>query len=166
MPPGGSTTCSTGPSASSSTQDFQCWRRMGPMAGKATLLNSQIFSCSYSCKSTSHQHHRDVRDSVYQQNRLQGEYFGILRRLGIYVNQPDNYFYQGGSKTGMGYDEEQYSLPRWQDLSVSRQTVYDNTFQKVVTVVPKIYPRCPLQAGCSFRSPATMCPTQKWCLNR
>ena len=108
---------------------------MGPMAGKATLLNSQIFSFSYSCKSTSHQHHRDVSDSVYQQNRLQGEYFGILRQLGVYINQPDNYFYQGGSKTGMGYDEEQYSLPRWQDLSVSRQTVYDNTFQKVVTVV-------------------------------
>ena len=69
---------------------------------------------------------------MYQQNRLQGEYFGTLRQLGVYINQPDNYFYQGGSKTGMGYDEEQYSLPRWQDLSVSRQTVYDNTFQKVV----------------------------------
>ena len=30
----------------------------------------------------------------------------------------------------MGYDEGQYTLPRWQDLSVSRQTVYDNTFLK------------------------------------
>ena len=103
---------------------------------KQLTLTFQISSYySYSCESTSHRHHRDISDSVYQQNRLQGEYFGILRRLGIYVNQPDNYFYQGGSKTGMGYDEEQYSLPRWQDLSVSRQTVYDNTFQKVAMVV-------------------------------
>ena len=68
---------------------------------------------------------------MYQQNLLQGRYFTILRQRGVYINQPDNYFYQGGSKTGMGYDEEQFSLPRWQDLSVSRQTVFDNTFEKV-----------------------------------
>ena len=68
---------------------------------------------------------------MYQQNLLQGRYFTSLRQRGVYINQPDNYFYQGGSKTGMGYDEEQFSLPRWQDLSVSRQTVFDNTFEKV-----------------------------------
>ncbi len=27
--------------------------------------------------------------------------------------------------------EDQFSLPRWQDLSISRQTVYDNTFTKI-----------------------------------
>ncbi|CAB4062549.1 unnamed protein product [Lepeophtheirus salmonis] len=35
----------------------------------------------------------------------------------IYINQPDLYFYSGGSKTGMGYNEQQYSLPRWIDMS-------------------------------------------------
>jgi hypothetical protein len=85
----------------------------------------------YLCASKSHRHHAGAGDSVHQQNRLQGQYFSALRRLGIYLNQPDNYFYQGGSKTGMGYDEEQFSLPRWEDLSVSRQSVYDNTFEKV-----------------------------------
>ena len=30
------TTCSTGPSASSTTQDFQCWRQTGHTEGKAT----------------------------------------------------------------------------------------------------------------------------------
>jgi len=34
----------------------------------------------------------------------------------------------------MGYDEEQYSLPRWEDLSISRQTVYDNTFTKTPSI--------------------------------
>lgn len=27
----------------------------------------------------------------------------------------------------MGYDEMQYSLPRWQDLSITRQQIYDHT---------------------------------------
>merc|ERR1719369_129615 len=88
----------------------------------------------YLCNSTNHTHHKDVGDSVDQQNLLQGEFFKKLRNQGIYINQPDNYFYQGGSKTGMGYDENQYSLPRWQDLSVSRQTVFDNTFTKTPSI--------------------------------
>ncbi len=74
----------------------------------------------YSCASTSHSHHRNTDDSIYQQNILQGNYFKKLRERSIYINQPDYYFYQGGSKTGMGYNEEQYSLPRWMDISVSR----------------------------------------------
>ena len=84
----------------------------------------------YSCSSTSHRHHRGLEDSVYQQDRLQGELYRRLRNRGVYINQPDTYFLQGGSKSGMGYDESQYSLPRWEDLSISRQTVYDNTFSK------------------------------------
>jgi len=74
----------------------------------------------YSCSATNHAHHRNNDDSVYRQNILQGEYFKILRERSVYINQPDYYFYQGGSKTGMGYNEEQYSLPRWMDISVSR----------------------------------------------
>ena len=29
----------------------------------------------------------------------------------------------------MGYNEHQYSLPRWQDISVSRQGFYDDTYR-------------------------------------
>ena len=36
-------------------------------------------------------------------------------------------------KPAMGYDEGQYSLPRWMDLSVSRQGLYDDTFMKTPT---------------------------------
>ena len=74
----------------------------------------------YSCASTNHSHHTNVDDSVYRQSLLQGEYFRILRERSVSINQPDNYFYEGGSKTAMGYSEEQYSLPRWMDISVSR----------------------------------------------
>ena len=33
----------------------------------------------------------------------------------------------------MGYDENQYSLPRWQDISISRQSIYDDTFRLIPT---------------------------------
>ena len=33
-----------------------------------------------------------------------------------------------GAFLGMGYDESQFSLPRWLDLSVSRQGMFDDTF--------------------------------------
>ncbi len=33
----------------------------------------------------------------------------------------------------MGYNEGQFSLPRWVDLSVSRQGMYDDTIAKTPT---------------------------------
>ena len=33
----------------------------------------------------------------------------------------------------MGYNENQYSLPRWEDLSVSRAGMYDDTYYAPVT---------------------------------
>ena len=34
---------------------------------------------------------------------------------------------------GLGYNENQYSLPRWMDLSISRQTVYDRVYSVLPT---------------------------------
>ena len=34
----------------------------------------------------------------------------------------------------MGYNEEQYSLPRWQDLSVSRQGMFDDLYHYIPTI--------------------------------
>ncbi|ELU10770.1 hypothetical protein CAPTEDRAFT_200204 [Capitella teleta] len=88
----------------------------------------------YQCQSSNHSHHKNVDDSVYRQLMLQGNFFKTMQEMGIYVNQPDTYFYQGGTKTGMGYNENQYSLPRWQDLSVSRQQMFDSMFHYTPTV--------------------------------
>ncbi len=33
--------------------------------------------------------------------------------------------------SGMGYDESQYSLPRWMDLSISRQGMFDDTYHYI-----------------------------------
>ncbi|CAH1774707.1 unnamed protein product [Owenia fusiformis] len=87
----------------------------------------------YPCASTNHSHHTDLGDSIYKQNTLQAQFYTTLRKRSIYINQPDYYFYSGGSRTGMGYNENQYSLPRWQDISVSRQGMYDDTYQRIPT---------------------------------
>lgn len=85
------------------------------------------------CASTNHTHHTDLSDSIYWQNRLQGQLYTDLKELNVFINQPDGYFYQGGNKDGMGYNENQYSLPRVEDLSVSRQGMYDDTYHFLPT---------------------------------
>ena len=55
----------------------------------------------YTCASTNHSHHKGFQDSVYMQNKLQNEFYRNLRAKKIYINQPDDYFYDGGSKTGI-----------------------------------------------------------------
>lgn len=54
------------------------------------------------CASKTHDYHSGEADSIYWQTRLQGELYADLRRSNVFINQPDNYFYWGGSKTGMG----------------------------------------------------------------
>ena len=85
------------------------------------------------CSSTNHSHHTGLADSIYQQNELQSRFFYELRKRNVYIHQPDSYFFSGGNKAPMGYSEMQYNLPRWQDLTVSRQGLYDDTYSKVVT---------------------------------
>jgi len=58
----------------------------------------------YACSSTNHSHHEDVTDSIYSQLKLQSHMYRVLRDREVYINQPDDYFYHGGSKTGMVYD--------------------------------------------------------------
>ena len=85
------------------------------------------------CASTNHSYHLQRSDAVYQQTQTQARWYSGLRARNVYINQPDNYFFQGGQRTGMGYDEDQYSLPRWQDVTISRMTVYDQTYRKIPT---------------------------------
>lgn len=80
------------------------------------------------CASKNHSHHRGLEDSVYRQAQQQDELYKYLRSLNVFINQPDNFFFAGGSKTGMGYDENQFSLPRWEDLMISRQSMYDDLY--------------------------------------
>lgn len=85
------------------------------------------------CASHNHTYHLEESDSVYHQTQVQASWYAGLRAKNVYINQPDSYFFQGGQRTGLGYNEDQYSLPRWQDVTVSRMTVYDQTFAKIPT---------------------------------
>ena len=54
------------------------------------------------CASETHTHHTDNLDSIFWQTKLQGKLYSDLRELNVFINQPDNYFYQGGNKAAMG----------------------------------------------------------------
>lgn len=49
---------------------------------------------------------------------------------GIFLNVPDYYFFAGSSKTGMGYRESNWSLPRERQILLGRQNIYDGTWTK------------------------------------
>jgi hypothetical protein len=54
----------------------------------------------YTCSSLKHAHHKDKSDSTYQQSRLQAKFYLELHRLGMFINQPDDYFFFGANKAG------------------------------------------------------------------
>jgi hypothetical protein len=86
-----------------------------------------------SCASDNHTHHDGLSDSIYMQTKMQSDFYTQLRQQNIFINQPDEFFFQGGQKSGMGYDENQYSLARWEDLSVSRAGMFDDTYERTPT---------------------------------
>ncbi len=47
----------------------------------------------------------------------------------------------------LGYSEDQYSLPRWQDLSVSRQGMYEDTYRLIPSAGWMFLPLIPYHAG-------------------
>ena len=64
---------------------------------------------------------------------------GVARELRVACSEYVGGVYIGGSRqykfsanissytTGMGYNELQYNLPRWKDLTITRQGMYDDT---------------------------------------
>ncbi|GAA3129796.1 hypothetical protein JOF29_007247 [Kribbella aluminosa] len=82
------------------------------------------------CASTEHPGHRDANDSQWNQWRSITGFYAWARSRGIYLTVPDWYFLAGSSRIGMGYVEENWSLPRAQQEIIERQNVYDGTWEK------------------------------------
>ena len=82
------------------------------------------------CASTKHPGHRGLEDSQWNQFRVITDFYKWCRANGIYLNVPDWYFLNGSNKTGMGYRETNWSLPRAQQEIIERQNVYDGTWEK------------------------------------
>ncbi|MBM3881409.1 MAG: alpha-galactosidase [Verrucomicrobia bacterium] len=86
------------------------------------------------CASTLHPGHLGLADSQWTQWRASAAFYGWCRSRGIYVNAPDYYFFTGSNKTGMGYREDNWSLPRAQQILHGRQNIYDGTWEKTPTM--------------------------------
>ncbi|SEB19933.1 alpha-galactosidase [Pedobacter hartonius] len=83
------------------------------------------------CASTTHPGHKGLDDSQWTQIELQKEYYRWCAENGIFVNTPDWYFLDGGSKCALGYREVNFSLPRAQQIILNRQNIYDATWEKM-----------------------------------
>jgi hypothetical protein len=83
------------------------------------------------CASTTHPGHEGLEDSQWWQWEATNEFYRWLRAKGIYLNAPDWYFLNGSNKTGIGYREVNWSLPRERQIMLGRQNIFDGTWTKI-----------------------------------
>ncbi|MDA1274174.1 MAG: GDSL-type esterase/lipase family protein [Verrucomicrobia bacterium] len=82
------------------------------------------------CASVTHPGHRGLEDSQWTQWQRMTELYRWCRERGVYLNVPDSYYLAGSSKSGMGYRETNWSLPRHQQIILGRQNIFDGTWEK------------------------------------
>ena len=73
---------------------------------------------------------KGYEDSRWVQFGIIADFYEWCRARGVYLNVPDWYFLNGSSKTGMGYRETNWSLPRRQQVIHTRQNLFDGTREK------------------------------------
>ena len=93
------------------------------------------------CASTKHPGHEGLEDSQWRQWETIRDFYRWCRERGVYLNVPDWYFLNGSSKTGMGYRETNWSLPR-----------IANLFWAARISTTALGRRRPVWAGCLCRS--------------
>ncbi len=82
------------------------------------------------CAATNHPGHHGLEDSQWVMWRAITDLYQWCCGHGVYLNIPDWYFLNGGTKTGMGYRETDWSLPRAQQEIIERQNIFDGTWDK------------------------------------
>ncbi len=99
------------------------------------------------CASTSHPGHKNLDDSQWKQMELQKGMYHWCNENNVYVNAPDWYFLDGTNKTGIGYREVNFSLPRDQQKILNRQNIYDGTWEKTPSMGWGFVPLTKYQGG-------------------
>lgn len=99
------------------------------------------------CASTTHPGHRDLGDSQWKQFQEISDFYKWCRSSGVFLNVPDVYFLSGSNKTGMGYRESNWSLPREQQHIHARQNLYDGTWEKTPSMGWMMVPLVEYQGG-------------------
>jgi len=108
---------------------FSQLRKFFETTGCGILENDGSYPGDF-CASTNHPGHTGLLDSQWKQWEIIAGFYQWCRARGIYLNVPDWYFLAGSSKTGMGYRETDWSLPRAQQEIIERQNIYDGTWEK------------------------------------
>ncbi|MEY4689838.1 MAG: hypothetical protein RIT19_163 [Verrucomicrobiota bacterium] len=99
------------------------------------------------CAATDHPGHRGLEDSRWNQWVEIRDFYRWCRAEGIYLNVPDHYFMAGSTKTGMGYREVNWSLPREQQVIHTRQNIFDGTWEKTPSMGWMFVPLTEYQGG-------------------
>jgi hypothetical protein len=99
------------------------------------------------CASTTHPGHHGYEDSQWKQYQVISEFYRWCRARDIFMNVPDTYFLAGSNKTGMGYRETNWSLPREQQHVHARQNLFDGTFEKTPSMGWMFVPLTEYQGG-------------------
>lgn len=99
------------------------------------------------CASVKHTYHTGLKDSQWKQWKKITELYGWMCEQGIYTNIPDYYFLTGSNKTGIGYREVNWSLPREQQLILGRQVNYAGTYDRLASSCWTFVPLTEYQGG-------------------
>ena len=83
------------------------------------------------CASTTHPGHRGLGDSQFKQWTIISDFYKWCKSEGIYLRIPDHYFLVGGNQCGVGYRENNWSLPRRHQLIHTRQNIHDGTWESL-----------------------------------
>jgi hypothetical protein len=99
------------------------------------------------CASTTHPGHRGLHDSQWNQWKTITDFYKWCRSRNVYLNVPDWYFLSGSNKTGVGYREVNWSLPRERQIILGRQNLYDGTWYKTPSMGWSFVPLVEYQGG-------------------
>jgi hypothetical protein len=99
------------------------------------------------CAATNHPGHRGLADSQWRQFMQIRDFYHWCRAKNIYLNVPDFYFLNGSNKTGMGYRETNWSLPRAEQVLHARQNLFDGTWEKTPSMGWMFVPLVQYQGG-------------------
>lgn len=99
------------------------------------------------CASTTHAHHKGLKDSQWNQFGKVADMYRAMCAKGIYLNVPDYYFLNGSTKVGIGYREANWSLPRDRQLMHTRQLNYDCTWERIPSSLWSFVPLVEYQGG-------------------
>ncbi|MDN5202212.1 hypothetical protein QQ008_12580 [Fulvivirgaceae bacterium BMA10] len=107
---------------------FRKMYRMFSETGFMTFTHDGNYPGDY-CASESHPGHKNLDDSQYKQWRIISDFYKWCKGRGVHLRVPDYYYLAGSNQNGVGYRENNWSLPRRHQLIHTRQNIFDGTWE-------------------------------------